>query len=145
MNFFRVIFQGFCYILGTLKEHLWMAASVYFNREVSQGNTYFLWKYYSREYINVKIPRSKLFKRSTCFLEGGLFLVKKYWRSSYFSVKNYCGALFSGEYLLTITPVTNQSASKAFRDSLHFNVAVMRNAWNQECNPDFQYIWMWLF
>ena len=38
-----------------LKEHLWMVASVYFNREVSQGGTYSLGKYCSRECLSVKI------------------------------------------------------------------------------------------
>ena len=62
MNFSTGIFQGFCLLFRNtyLKEQLCVAASVYFNREASQGTTYFLRKYYSREYLKVKIPHSKL-------------------------------------------------------------------------------------
>ena len=74
MNFFKEIFRGFCLLFRNtyLKQHLWVAASVYFKREVSQRSTYFLGKYYSRKYLNVKIPHSKLFQGSSYFLEGVL-------------------------------------------------------------------------
>ena len=70
-SYFSKIFLIF---LGTpyLKEHLWVAASVYFNREASQGITYFLGKYYFREYLNVEIPHSKLFQGEYYILEGEL-------------------------------------------------------------------------
>ena len=77
----------------------------YFNREASLRCTNFVGKHYSRKYLNVKIPHSKLF-RGEYLLPGGstYLLVNKYWGSSYFSVKSYFGELFSGEYLLTVTP-----------------------------------------
>ena len=82
-----------------LKEHLSVAVFIYYNREASQWSTYFLGKYYYRKYLNVKIPLSKLF-------QGGYFLlVNVYWGSRHFPVNNYWGVLFSGEYLLTVTPV----------------------------------------
>ena len=39
MNFITGIFQGFCLLFRSiyLKGHLWVAASVYFNRKASQG------------------------------------------------------------------------------------------------------------
>ena len=43
-----------------------MAASVYFNREASQRSIHFLEKYYSREYLNVKITHSKQFQGGMC-------------------------------------------------------------------------------
>ena len=66
---FTGIFQGFCLLFRIifLKEHLCLDASVYFSREASQGSTCFLLKYYSWEYLNVKIPN--YFMRSTYFLE----------------------------------------------------------------------------
>ena len=85
-----------------------MAASVHFNREASQGSMYIysLGKYCYREYLNVKIPHSKLFQGEYLFPGGSTYLlVKKYWGSSYLPVNNYWGVLFSGEYLLTVTPV----------------------------------------
>ena len=82
-----------------------MAAFVYFNREASQGSTNFVGKYCSQKYLNVKIPHSKLFQGEYLFPGGSTYLlVNKYWWSSYFSVKNYLGVHFSGEYLLTVAP-----------------------------------------
>ena len=82
-----------------------MAVSVYFNIEVSKGSTYFLGKYYSREYLKVKIPHSNLFQGEYLFPEGNNYLlVTKYWGSKYIPVNDYWGALFFGEYLLTVTP-----------------------------------------
>ena len=46
-----------------------MAASVYFNREASQRSIHFLEKYYSREYLNVKITHSKQFQGGMCVEE----------------------------------------------------------------------------
>ena len=48
INFFAVIFQGFCLLFRdtSLKEHTWMAAYAYFNGEVLQGSTFFLGKEY---------------------------------------------------------------------------------------------------
>ena len=55
-----------------------MAASVYFNREASQRSIHFLEKYYSREYLNVKITHSKQFQGGMCVeereREGGYLL-----------------------------------------------------------------------
>ena len=82
-----------------------MAVSVYFSTEVSQGSTYFLGEYYSREYLKVKIPYSNLFQGEYLFPEGSNYLlVNKYWGSKYFPVNNYWGVLFFGEYLITVTP-----------------------------------------
>ena len=84
-----------------------MAASVYFNIEVSQGSTYFLGKYNSREYLKVKVLHSNLFQGEYLFPEeSNYLLVNKYWGSKYFPVQNYWEVLFLGEYLLTVTPVT---------------------------------------
>ena len=81
-----------------------MAVSVYFNIEVSKGSTYFLGKYYSREYLMVKIPHSNLFQGEYIFPEGSNYLlVNKYRGSKYFAVNNSWGVLFFGEYLLTVT------------------------------------------
>ena len=54
------IFKKFCLLFrnNCLREHLWVAASVYSNSYVLQGSTYFLGKYYSRKYLNVKITHS---------------------------------------------------------------------------------------
>ena len=85
-----------------------MTVSVYFNIEVSKGSTYFLGKYYSREYLKVKIPHSNLFEGEYLFLEGSNYLlVNKYWGSKYFPVNNYWGVLLFGEYLLTVIPVVH--------------------------------------
>ena len=82
-----------------------MAVLVYFNIEVSQRSTYFLGKYYPREYLKVKIPHFNLFQGEYLFLEGGNYLlVNKYWGRKCFPVSNYWGVLFFGEYLLTVTP-----------------------------------------
>ena len=81
-----------------------MVVLVYFNIEVSQGSTYFLGKYYSREYLEVKIPHSNLFQVESLFPEGrNYLLVNKYWGSKYFPANNYCGVLFFRGYLLTVT------------------------------------------
>ena len=69
-----------------------MAASVYFNRAASKVCIYFLGIHYSWEYLNVKISHSKLFQGDYVF--PGVSSLNKYW-----------GVLFSGEYLLTVTPV----------------------------------------
>ena len=71
-----------------------MAASAYFNREVSQGRRYFLRKCYSWEYLNVKIPHSKLFQGECLFPEGSTYSL------IYFLVNHYWGKLFSEEYIL---------------------------------------------
>ena len=57
-----------------------MATSVYFNREASQRSIHFLEKYYSREYLNVKITHSKQFQGGMCVGErekerGGGYLL----------------------------------------------------------------------
>ena len=72
MNFFTGIFPGFCLLFRNtyLKEHVWVAASVYFNNMASIGSTHFLEKYYFREYLNVIVPH--YFQGSTYFLEGVL-------------------------------------------------------------------------
>ena len=70
-----------------------MAASDYFNREVSQESKYFLGKYYN---LNMKIPHTELFLGEYLFLGGSTLLqVNKYSRSSYFPTNNYWGARFS--------------------------------------------------
>ena len=83
MNFFTGIFVVFCLLFRSthLKEHLCVVASVFFNREASQGSAYFLEKYYSWSYLNMKIPDSKL---------GGstYLLINKYWWSGHFLVNN---------------------------------------------------------
>ena len=71
-----------------------MAASDYFNREVSQESKYFLGKYFN---LNMKIPHTELFQEEYLFLGGSTLLqVNKYSRSSYFPINNYCGVCFSG-------------------------------------------------
>ena len=62
----------FAYFLGapTYITTFSVAASVYFNREASQWSTYFLGKYYSRKYLNVKTPHSKL-SQGEYLLPGG--------------------------------------------------------------------------
>ena len=87
-----------------------MAASVYFNREASQGSTYvyFIGKHCYQEYLNVKKEHSKLFQGKYLFPGGSTYLlVNKYWGSSYFPVNNYWGVLFTREYLLTVKPETD--------------------------------------
>ena len=77
INFFKDVFQGFCLLFGNtdfLKEHPWVVISVYFDREVSKGSTFFLGIYYSQEYLNVKIPYSKLFQREYIFTRTTLTL-----------------------------------------------------------------------
>ena len=55
----------------------------------------------------MKTPLSKLFQEKYLFPGGrNYLLVNKYWGSSYLPVNNYWGVLFSGEYLLTVTPVS---------------------------------------
>ena len=101
MNFFTGICQGFSLLFRDtdLKEHLWVAASVYFNSEASQGSTYFLGKYYSRDYLKVKIPHPRLFQGKYLFPGGSTYLlVNTYLGSNYFPVNNYCGVLLSEEY-----------------------------------------------
>ena len=84
-----------------------MAASVYINRKASQGRTYFLRKYYSWKYLNVKIPHSNIFQGEYLFPGGSTcLLVNKHWGSSYFPVDNYWEVLFSGGHLLNVTPGT---------------------------------------
>ena len=75
-TFSQVFFKDFVYFLGTsiyLKEHLWVAASVHFNREASQRSTYLLEKNYSWEYLNVKIVHPKLFRGEYLFPGGRTF------------------------------------------------------------------------
>ena len=106
MNFFTGIFQRFCLLFRNtnLNEHLWAAASLYYNREASQGSIYFLGDYYSREYLNMKILHSKLFQGEYLFPGGSIYLlVNKYWGSNYCPLNNYWRVLFSVEYLLTVT------------------------------------------
>ena len=80
MNFFK----DFTYFLGTLiQRNTLKGASVYFNRNALQGSTYFLGKYCSRKYLNLKIPHSKLFQGEYLFPRGSTYLlVNKYCRSS---------------------------------------------------------------
>ena len=77
INFFTGVFQGFWKLFRNtcLKERLWVATSVYFNREISLGSTYFLRKYYFREYLNVKIRHSKLFQGEYLFRGGSTYLL----------------------------------------------------------------------
>ena len=93
MNFLTGIFQGFYLLFKNtyLKKHFSVATSVYFNKEASQWNTYFLGKYYSQEVFNAKIPHFKLFLQGEyLFPEGSTYLlVNKYLGSSYFPVNNY--------------------------------------------------------
>ena len=112
MSFFTCAFQGFCLLFRNtyLKKHLWMAASVYFNREASQGSiyVYFIGKHCYLDYLNVKISHSKLFQGEYLFPGGSThLLVNKYRGSSYFPVNSYWGVLFTREYLLTVTPETD--------------------------------------
>ena len=98
-----------------LRKDLWMAASVYFNREASQESidVYFLGKHCYQEYINVEILHPKLFQGEYLFPgRGTCLLVNKYWRSSYFPVNNYWGVLFTQEYLLTVTPALRVSTEQ---------------------------------
>ena len=80
MNFFRVTFQGFCLLFrNTYLKELKVATSGYFNKEISQGSTYFLGRCYSQEYLNVKIPRLKLFQGEYLSPGGSTYLlVNKY-------------------------------------------------------------------
>ena len=59
MNFFTGIFKGFCLLFRSTdsKEHLfeWQLPFIFI------GSNYFLGKFYSRDYLNVKLPHSKLF------------------------------------------------------------------------------------
>ena len=101
MSFFTCVFQGFCLLFSNtyLKKHLWMASSVYLNREASQGciDVYFLGKHCYQEHLNMKILHSKLFQGEYLFPWGRTYLlVNKYWRSSYFAVNNYRGVLING-------------------------------------------------
>ena len=102
MNFFAVIFQGYCLLFREtyLNEHLYVAASFCSNRKTSQGRTYFLGKYNSREYFNLKIPHSKLLQGKYIFPGGSNYLlVNKHWGSCHFPVNIYWGVLFSGQWL----------------------------------------------
>ena len=83
-----------------------MTASVYFNRESSQGSiyVYFLGRHRYQEYLNVEILHPKLFQGEHLFPGGSTYLlVNKYWGSSYFPVNNYWGVPCTQEYLLTVT------------------------------------------
>ena len=102
MIFCTVIFQVFCFLFRntSLKQHIWVAASVYVNRDVLQGSTCFLEKCCSRDYLNVKPPQSKLFQGEYLFT---YLLANRYWGSGCFQVNNYCGVFFSGEYLFAVT------------------------------------------
>ena len=72
-----------------------MATSVYFNKKVLQGSTCFLGKYYSREYLNVKIPHFRLFQGEYLFPGGSTYwLVNMYWGSGYILVNNYWWVIF---------------------------------------------------
>ena len=59
MNFFTGIFQGFCLVSSNtyLKTPLSGCFRLFQWRDL-QGSTYFLGKYYSQEYLNVKIQHS---------------------------------------------------------------------------------------
>ena len=92
LNTFQLFFKDFAYFFRStyLKEYLWVAASVHFSREISQGSIYFLGKYYSREYLNVKIPQVKLFQGEYLFLGGSTYLVvNECMGNSYLPVNNY--------------------------------------------------------
>ena len=96
---------------------------LYFNREASQGSTYFLGKYYSREHLNVKIPNAKLYQEYL-ILEGSAYLLlNKYWGSSYVPANNYWGVLFSEEYLLIVTPVRDSRQGKQFLTRLYLYIS----------------------
>ena len=118
--FHRYFFQGFCLLFRNtyLKNHFSVAGLVYFNREASYWSAYFLGKYYSRKYLNVKIPHSKLFQ-GECLLHGGstYLLGNMSWRSSYFSVNNHWGVFFSREYLFTVTSAILMNAFITFKFS----------------------------
>ena len=95
MNFFTGIFHRFCLLFRNiyLKEQFWMAASVYFNREASQRSIHFLEKYYSREYLNVKITHSKQFRGGMCVGErererGGGGLINGDWFNEFLCFRN---------------------------------------------------------
>ena len=129
MNFFTGNFQGFYLLFRNtyLKEPIWVAASVYFNREASQGSTYFLGKYYSRRYVNVKIPDSNFYQGEHLFREGITYLLlNKYWRSIYFPVNKYWEVHFSGDYFLTVTPVPDPKKNEPLGK---FNFRVVFHNW----------------
>ena len=136
MNCFPGIFQEFCLLFRStyLKEHLWVVASAYLNREASQGSIYFPGKYYSLRDIKCEntilqnIPRGVPISWKeyswTCI---------KYWESSYFPVNNYWLVLFSGEYLLTVTRGCSGSFQPVlvwygmFRVALVFQISTLQN------------------
>ena len=99
-----------CWYFSRIQKYLFKLTSLSdsFRLFQQRGFTreYVLGKNYSREYLNVKIPRSKLFEGEHLFPKMSTYLlVNMYWRSSYFSVNNYWRVLFPGKYLLTVTPV----------------------------------------
>ena len=100
-----------------------MAASVDFNRDASQGSKHYQEKYYSQEYLYVKITYPKLFRGVYLFPGGSTYLlVNKYCGSSYFPVNSYWGILFSREYLLTVAPVLRSLLE--FTDQCVFSLIV---------------------
>ena len=70
MYFFTGIFQGFCLLFRSTYR---VTASVSFNKETIRESIYFPGKYYTREYLNVKIPHSKLFQGEFLFPGGSIY------------------------------------------------------------------------
>ena len=70
MYFFTCIFQGLCLLFRSTYR---VTASVSFNRETIRGSIYFPGKYYTREYLNMKIPHSKLFQEEFLFPGGSTY------------------------------------------------------------------------
>ena len=91
--YFSVFFLLFRNIY--LKEQLWLAVYNYFNTEASQKceNTT----------LQTNL-RGVLISWRKYLFNSKYVLLNKYWRSSYFPVNDYWAVLFSGEYLLTVTP-----------------------------------------
>ena len=69
MNFFHR------YFLNDFTHFLETPFIVYFNRQDSQRSTYFLGKYYSPKYLNVKISHSRSVRR--CYVKKVLLKVSK--------------------------------------------------------------------
>ena len=71
-----------------------------------------MWKYHTST-----ISRAKLFPGGSIIL---LVNTSKYSGSSYFQVNNYWVVLFSGEYLLTVTPVPSGMVTNTYTS--HSNI-----------------------
>ena len=86
MNFFTGVFMDFAYFLGT---RIYRTPSSCCFRS-SQRSTYLLGKYYTREYLNVKIPHLKLFQGEYLFSGGSTYLlVNEYWGNSCFPASRF--------------------------------------------------------